>query len=139
MPGRMGEVAGQFPLPEHTTRGAIDFGGSHARTNRRNRRPLRVQHRLVQPSSFSRRPSDMHSTCAIRTITGEYNTKIADYEPPPGHARVGGLAVHNRRALSGSQDRWERHAYGPATPSLVFHSGGAFSLAHAGPHFLARH
>src|ERR1019366_707524 len=137
MPGRMGEVPRQFPLPEDTTRRAIDFGGSHARTDLRDRRLLRLQHRLVQPSSFSRRPSDMHSTRAIRTITGEYNTKIADYEPPAGDARVGGPAVHNRRALSGSQYRRERHAFGPGATGLVFHGGGDFDLAHARPNLLA--
>src|ERR1035437_6126434 len=137
MPGRMGEVPRQFPLPEDTTRRAIDFGGSYARTTPRDRPPLRLQHRLVQPSSFSRRPSDMHRTRAIRTITGEYNTKIADYEPPAGDARVGGPAVHNRRALSGSQYRRERHAFGPGATGLVFHGGGDFDLAHARPNLLA--
>src|ERR1019366_3496847 len=137
MPGRMGEVPRQFPLPEDTTRRAIDFGGSHARTDLRDRRLLRLQHRLVQPSSFSRRPSDMHSTRAIRTITGEYNTKIADYEPPAGDARVGGPAVHNRRALSGSQYRRKRHAFGTGTTGLVFHGGGDFDLTHARPNLLA--
>src|ERR1039458_2726263 len=125
MPGRMGEVPDQFPLAKHTTRRAIHFSGSHARTNCRDGRLLRFQHGLVQPSSFSRRPSDMHSSRAIRTITGEYNTKITDHEPTPGNAHARGPAMHNRRARSGSEYRRKRHAFGPGTTGFGFHSGGA--------------
>ncbi len=133
----MGEVTGQFPLPEHATRGAIDFGGSHARTNRRDRGLLRLQHRLVQPSSFSRWPSDVHSSRAIRAITREYNTKITDHEPLARYACLRGPAVHDRRALSGSQYRRKRHAFGPSTTGLVFHGGSDFDFPNAGPNLLA--
>ena len=134
----MGEVPGQFPPAEHTARGAIHFGGSHARPNRRDASLLRFQHRLVQLPSFCRRPSDMHGARAIRTITGEYNTKIADHEPAPGNARVRGPAMHNRRARSGGEDRREGHAFGPGATGLVFHGGGDFDLGHTRPNFLAR-
>src|SRR5208283_1020207 len=137
MPGRMGEVTGQFPLPEHTTRGAIDFCGSHARTNHRDRCLLRLQHRLVQPTSFSGRPSDVHSSRAVRAITGEYNTKITDHEPPAGYACDRGSAVHDRRALSGSQYGRKRHAFGSGTTRLVFHGSGDFDFTHAWPNLLA--
>src|ERR1019366_2258662 len=115
MPGRMGEVPGEFPLAQHTTRGAIDFGGSHARTNSRDGGLLRFQHSLIQLSSFSRRPSDMHSSRAIRTIMGEYNTKITDHEPAPGNACARGPAMHNRGASSGGEYRRGGDALGPGT------------------------
>src|SRR5450759_4495220 len=99
MPGRMGEVPDQFPLAKHATRRPIHFAGSHARTNNRDGRLLRFQHGLIQPSSFSRRPSDMHSSRAIRTITGEYNTKITDHEPPTGYACAGGPVSYTHLTL----------------------------------------
>src|SRR6202165_5662353 len=40
----------------------------------------------------------MHSPRAIRTITGEYNTKITDHEPAPWNARAGGPAIVHGRA-----------------------------------------
>src|SRR5258708_40131911 len=107
MPRRMGEVPGQFPLAKHTTRGLIHFGGSRTRTNRRDGGVLRFQDSLVHSSSFSRRPSDMHGSCAIRTITGEYNTKNTDHEPAPGNTRAKGAAMHIRRATTGSGYRRE--------------------------------
>src|SRR6266849_9798376 len=138
MPGRMGEVPGQFPLAKHTTRSLIHFGGSRARTNSRDGGLLRFEHGLVQPSSLSRRLSDMHGSRAIRTITGEYNTKIADHEPAPGNARARGAAMHNCRTSSRSEYCREGHSFGPGTTSLVFHGGGDFDLTHTGPNFLAR-
>src|SRR5216684_65860 len=137
MPGRMGEVPGQFPLAKHTTRSLIHFGGSRARTNSRDGGLLRFEHGLVQPSSLSRRLSDMHGSRAIRTITGEYNTKIADHEPAPGNARARGAAMHNCRTSSGSEYCREGHAFDPGTTSLVFHGGGDFDLTHTGANFLA--
>src|SRR6202158_5851916 len=137
MPGRMGEVPGQLSFAKHTTRGAIYFGGSHTRTNCRDGGLLRFQHGLIQPSSFSRRPSDMHSPRAIRTITGEYNTKITDHEPAPGNACARGSAMHGRRASSGSEYRGEALPFAPAATSLIFHSGGNFDLGHARPNFPA--
>src|SRR5208283_4162038 len=133
MAGGMGEVPGQFPLTKHTPRGTVHFSGSHARSNCRDRGLLRLQHRLIELSSLSRRTPDMHSSRAVRTITGEYNTKIADHEPAPGNARRRGAAMHDRRPLSGSQDGGERHAFTAATTGLVFHGGGHFHLTHSGP------
>jgi len=52
MPGRMGEVPGQFPFTKHAPRGIIHLSGSHARTNCRDRGQLRFQHSLIQLSSF---------------------------------------------------------------------------------------
>ena len=80
----MREVPGQLPFAKYTPRRAIHFGGSRARANRRDGGLLRFQNSFVQPPSLSRGPSDMHSSRAIRAITGEYNTKIADHEPAPG-------------------------------------------------------
>src|ERR1035437_4869607 len=136
MPGRMGEVPGQFSLAQHTPRGAIYFAGGRARANRRDGCLLRFQHGLIQPSSFRRRRSDMHSAGAIRAITGEYNTKITDHEPA-GNARARGPAMHNRRARSGSEYGRKRHAFGPGTPGLVLHGGGDFDLTHTRPNLVA--
>src|SRR4030081_2583083 len=105
MPGRMREIAGQLPFAKYTARRAIHFGGSRARANRCDGGMLRFQNRFVQPPSFSRGPSDMHSSGAIRAITGEYNTKITDNEPAPGNARARGPAMHDCRARSGSEYR----------------------------------
>src|SRR5271157_558821 len=137
MPGGMGEEPGQLPLAKHTTRRAIYFGASHARTNQGNGGLLRFQHRLIQLSSFWRRPSNVHSPRAIRTISGEYNTKIADHEPAPGNACARGTAMHDRRASSGSEDRRKGHAFCPGTTSLVFHRGGDFDFSYTRPNFLA--
>src|SRR5208282_6820367 len=131
MAGGMGEVPGQFPLTKHTPRGTVHFSGSHARSNCRDRGLLRLQHRLIELPSLSRRTPDMHSSRAIRTITGEYNTKIADHEPAPGNACARRPAMHDRRARSGSEDRRKGHAFGPGTTRLIFHSGGDFDLTHA--------
>src|SRR5260370_24753563 len=138
MPGRMGEVPGQFPLSKHTTRGLIHFGGSRARTNRRDGGLLRFEHGRVSASSLARRLSDMHGSRAIRTITGEYNTKITDHEPALWNARARGPAMHNCGASTGREYCREGHAFGSATTSLVFHGGGNFDLTHTGPNFLAR-
>src|ERR1700674_4094558 len=137
MPGGMREVPGQLPLSKHTARCAIHFGGSRARTNRRDGGLLRFQNSFVQPPSFSRGPSDMHSSRAIRTITGEYNTKITDHEPAPWNARARGPAMHDRRARSGSKYRRKGHAFGPGTTGLVLHSGRDFDRSHTRPNFLA--
>ena len=126
----MREVPGQLPFAKHTTRRAIHFGGSRARPNSRDGGLLRFQNSFVQPPSFSRGPSDMHSSRAIRTITGEYNTKIADHEPAPWNARAGGPAMHDCRARSGSEYRRKGHAFGPGTTGLVLHSGGDFDFSH---------
>src|SRR5258708_5245794 len=122
MPGRMREIAGQFPLPKHTARRAIHFGGSRARANSRDGGLLRFENGFVQPPRFSRGPSDMHSSRAIRAITGEYNTKITDHEPTPRNARAGSPAMHDCRARSGSKYRRKGHAFGPGTTRFVLHS-----------------
>jgi len=75
----------------------------------------------------------MHGSGAIRTIIGEYNTKIADHEPAPRNARPRGPAMHNRGALAGRKNGWKRHAFGPGTTRLVFHGGGNRDLRHARP------
>src|SRR5258708_4232194 len=130
MPGRMREVPGQLPFAKHNPRRTIYFGGSRAWANRGDGSLLRFQNGFVQPPSFSRGPSDMHSSRAIRAITGEYNTKITDYEPAPGNARAGGPAMHDCGPRSGSKYRRKGHAFGPGTTGLVFHSGGDFDLGH---------
>src|SRR5882762_3307918 len=137
MAGRMREVPGQLPLSKHTARRAIHFGGSCARANSRDGSLLRFQNSFVQPPSFSRGPSDMHSSGAIRAITGEYNTKITDHEPAPWNARARRPAMHDCRARSGSKYRREGHAFGPGTTGFVLHSGGDFDLSHSRPNFLA--
>src|SRR5713101_8482828 len=137
MPRRMREVPGQFPFAKHTARCAIHCGGSRARANRRDGGLLRFLNGCVQPPSFSRGPSDMHSSRAIRAITGEYNTKITDHEPAPWNARAGGPSMHDCRARSGSNYRGKGHAFGPGTTRFVLHSGGNFDLSHTRPNFLA--
>ncbi len=134
----MSEVPSQFSLAQYAARGAIYFGGSHARPNRRYASLLRFPHRLIQLSSCSRRPSDMHSARAIRTITSEYNTKIADHESAPGNACARSPAMHNGRARSGGEYRRKGHAFGSGATGLVFHSGGDFDLTHTRANFLAR-
>src|SRR5208282_1541120 len=136
MSGRMGEVTGQFSLAQHTPRGAIYFAGRGSRADRRDGCLLRFQHGFIQPASFRRRTTDVHSAGAIRAITGEYNTKITDHEPA-GNARARGPAMHHRRARSGSKYRGKRHAFGPGTTSLVLHGSGDFDLTHARPNFVA--
>src|ERR1700675_5149075 len=137
MPGRMREIAGQLPFAKRTARRAIHFGGSRARADSRDGGLLRFQNCFVQPPSFSRGLSDMHSSRAIRAITGEYNTKITDPEPAPWDARERGPAMHDCRARSGSKYRRKGHAFGPGTTGFVLHSGGDFDLSHARPNFLA--
>src|SRR5437016_10645923 len=137
MPRRMREVPGQFPFSKHTARRAIHFGGSSARANSRNGGLLRFQNSFVQPLSFSRGSSDMHSSRAIRAITGEYNTKITDHEPAPWNARAGGPAMHDCRARSGSKDRRKGHAFRPGTTGLVLHGGGDLDFSDTRPNFLA--
>src|SRR6266404_1208093 len=137
MPRRMREVPSQFPFSKHTARRAIHFGGSRARANSRNGGLLRLQNSFVQPPSFSRGPSDMHSSRAIRAITGEYNTKITDHEPAPWNARDGGPAIHDRQARSGSKYRRKGHAFGAGTTGLVLDSGGDFDFSHTRSNFLA--
>src|ERR1700720_1854603 len=119
MPGGMREVPGQLPFAKHTARRAIHFGGSRARANRRKGGLLRLQNSFVQPPRFSRGPSDMHSSRAIRAITGEYNTKITDHEPAPWNARAGSPSMHDCRARSGSKYRRKGHAFRPGTTGLV--------------------
>ena len=82
----MGEIPGQFSLAKRPPRGAIYFCGGHSRANGRDRSLLRFENRFVQVSIFSRRPADVHSPGAIRTITGEYNTKITHHESTPWNA-----------------------------------------------------
>src|SRR5208283_1197126 len=137
MPGRMGEIPRQFPFAKRTPGRAIYLSGSYSRANGRDGSLLRFQNRFVQVSSFSRRPPDMHGSRAIRTITGEYNTKITHHEPAPWNARAGGTAMHNGRASSGSQYGREGHPFGPRTTSFVFHGAGDFDFAHTGPNFAA--
>src|SRR5271154_1587450 len=137
MPGRVGEVARQFCLAQHASRGAIHFARAHTRSHRRNRGLLRSEHRLIESSSLTGRLPDVHSSCAIRAITGEYNTKITDHEPAPGKARLRRPTVHNRRTLSRSEDRGEGHAFGSGTTSLVLHGGRSFDLAHTRPNLSA--
>src|SRR5580658_10301925 len=98
----MSEIPRQFPPAKHPARGVIHFGGSDARTDNRDSGQLRFQDSLIQPSSFARRLSDVHSSRAIRTITGEYNTKIAHHEPAPGNARERRPTVNNRGTRSRS-------------------------------------
>src|ERR1700682_2210318 len=137
MPGRMREVPCQFPFAKYTARCAIHFGGGRARPDSRDGSLLRFQNSIVQPPSFSRGPSDMHSSGAIRTITGEYNTKITDHEPAPGNARARGPAMHDCRARSGSEYRRKGHAFGPGTARLIFHGGRDCDFNRSRPNFLA--
>src|SRR5258708_32343366 len=137
MPGRMREVASQLPLAKDTPCRVIHFGSRHARTNRRDGGPLRFQNGFIQPTSLLRGPSDVHGSCSIRTITGEYNTKIADHEPTPGNARAGGPAMDNRRAPSGSQYCRKGHAFGPPATGLVLHGTRNFIFTQPGPNLLA--
>src|ERR1700693_1222934 len=137
MPGRMREIAGQLPFLKHTTRCAIHFGCGTARPNSRDSGLLGFQNRVVQPQGLSRGPSNMHSSGAIRAITGAYNTKITDNEPAPWNARARGPARHNRRASSRSKYRRKGHAFGPGTARLVFYGGGDFDFSDTRPNFLA--
>src|SRR5450631_229985 len=137
MPGRMGEVPSQLPLAKHTTRGSIHFAASHARTNRGNGSLLRFQHGLIQPSSVFRRPSDMHGARSIRTIIGEYNTKITDHEPAPRNEGTRRSSMHYRRPRSRREDGRKGHGFGTRTTSFVFHGSGDFHFPHARPNFLA--
>src|SRR5467141_3155217 len=130
MSGGMREIAVQLPFAKYTPCRAIHFGGSRARTNCRDGGPLRFQNCFIQPPSFYRGLSDMHSSSAIRTITGEYNTKITHHEPAPRNARAGGPAMHDCRARSGSKYRRKGHAFGPGATGLVFHSGSDFDFSH---------
>ena len=116
----MGEVPGQFSPAQHAPRGAVYFAGRHARTNRRNGCLLRFEHRLIQPSSFTRRTSDVHSSRAIRAITGEYNTKIADHEPArecahPRHGHAQSPSALRKRVWSETTCLRPRHN-GPRIP-----------------------
>src|SRR6202158_956716 len=139
MPGRMREIAGQVPVAKYTARRTIHCGSSRARTNSRDGSLLRLPNGFVQPSSFSRRPPDVHSSGAIRTITGEYNTKITDHEPTPGNARARGPTMHNCRASSRSKYRRKGHAFSPGMTGLVLHGRGDFDLSHTWPNFLPRY
>src|SRR5580704_7425227 len=105
MPGRMSEVPGQFMLAKHPACRSIDLGTGHTRADGLNSSLLRLQNSFIKPSSFLGRPADVHGTRAIRTITGEYNTKIADHEAAPGNARARCPAMDNRGARSGGEDR----------------------------------
>src|ERR1700694_470504 len=78
----------------------------------------------------------MHGSRAIRTITGEYNTKITDHEPTPGNARARGPAMDDCRASSRSKYRRKGHAFSPSTTGLVLHGRGDFDLSHTWPNFL---
>src|SRR5260370_27900236 len=80
----------------------------------------------------------MHGSRAIRTITGEYNTKITDHEPARWNARARGPAMHNCGASTGREYCREGHAFGSATTSVVCQGGGNVDLTHTGPNFLAR-
>ena len=82
------------PLPQHTT---------HSRSDRGDRRQLRIEHGLVELPSRIGRTTDVHSTGPIRAITGEYNTKIADHEPAPGN--TGGRCPSMDNQGTGSEAR----------------------------------
>src|ERR1022692_1622902 len=80
----------------------------------------------------------MHGSRSVRTIIGEYNTKITDHEPTPRNARPGRTPMHDRRTRSGSKYGCEGHSVGSATTGRVFHRGGDFNFAYAGADVFAR-
>ena len=135
----MREVPRQTPTcaaqlaPPHRLRPPVT-PGSH----RGNRCQLRFQHRAIQCAGVLRRLPDVHGTRTIRTITREYNTKIADHEPAPRDARLRRASVHHRRARPGGDDGRKRHALGALRARLKFHGRGNFNFAHARPDFRAR-
>src|SRR5450755_2329234 len=85
----------------------------------------------------ARRLPDMHGARAIRTVIGEYNTKITDHESAVGNARSGRTSMHNCRTRPCGKDGCERHAVSPSAPGLVFHRGSDFDLADTRLDFVA--
>src|ERR1700677_4945862 len=116
---RMREIPNQFPPAQHTARGMVYLGTSTSGTNRGTRGQLRFQNRFIEAPSFSRSSADVRSSSAIRTITGEYNTKITDHDPSAGNAGLRGPAMHNRGASSRGENCRDGHALGPGTARLV--------------------
>src|ERR1700719_1882031 len=137
MPGRISKILRQLSLAEHPSGRAIDFGCGRAGPNYANGRLLRFEHRPIEMLSFFGRLSNVHSSGAIRAITGEYNTKIADHEAAGGNACPRCAAMHKCRTGPGCEDCGERHALGSGTTSFIFHGAGNFDLSYTRPNFFS--
>ncbi len=133
----MSKVPRQFALAKYTPRGSHLLRRQSLRDEPPRWQTAALPARRRTAPGFWRRRPDVHSSRAIRTITGEYNTKIADHEPAPGNACGRSPAVHNRRARSGSEDGRKRHAFGSGTAGLVLHRRRDFDFTHAWPNFPA--
>ena len=91
-------------LPQYLTSYRINRRGGHAGPHLSNRSLFSFQHGLIHLTRIAGRTSDVNGARAVRAITGEYNTEVADHKSAARDAGVGGAAMHNRRALAGSND-----------------------------------
>src|SRR6267154_6826328 len=137
MPGRVDKVLRQLSLAEHPSSCAIDFGCGRAGPNCLYGRLLRFEHRMIEMLSLFGRLSDVHSSGAIRAITGEYNTKIADHEASGGNARPRRAAMHKCRKDPRCDDCGERHALGSGTTGFIFNDAGNFDHSYTRPNFFS--
>src|SRR5712692_730700 len=124
-------------LPQCLTSCRINRSSGHSGPYLSNRSLLSLQYSLIYVTRIVGWTPHVHGARSVRTITGEYNTEVADHESAARDPDLGGATMHNRRALAGSDDRRERHALRPGTPRLVFHGSGDFHFFHAGSNLLA--
>src|SRR6185369_6338287 len=111
MTGRMNKIPVQFGTPQTLSAGVIYVACGSTGPNCGNARQLRFQHRVIHAARLWRRPSDVHSTRHVGTITVEYNTVVENHEPTVGYARHGGHAMRQRGSRSTGNDRLERHRF----------------------------
>ena len=99
---------------------------------------LSLQNRLVHTSGFAGWPPHVHGTGPVRTITGEYNTEVADDESAARDASLRSAPMNDRRTLAGGNDRGKRHALCSRPAGGVLHGGGDFDFFHSGTDLPAR-
>src|SRR5882724_4134756 len=124
-------------LPQYFTGGRIYRSGGRSGPHLSNRSPLRLKHSLIHLPRIAGWTAHVNGARAVRAITGEYNTEVADHESAARDPGLGGTAMDNRGALAGSDDGRERHTLRPGTPRLVFHGSGDFHFFHSGSNLLA--
>src|SRR6266700_751260 len=84
---RVGKVSVISSFFQHLAPRTVHFTGFNARPHSFNRGKLGFPYRLVHSAVRLGNWPSMHGTGHVRTVSGEYNTVIQDYEPASGNGR----------------------------------------------------
>src|SRR5882757_10753264 len=101
----MGEVLSQMTPSQDLTSCFVHRRGAYSGSNLGDCRLLRFGDSCVHLARIVAETAYVHGACPVRTITGEYNTEIADDESAAGYTGCGSASMNHGGTLAGGDDR----------------------------------